>query len=220
MIRLCRWAEWSVFVFSSPELSGSQGELIVYPYSGVRCRRRQQCLNIFSSETALPIKAKFYVEPPWEGGTKVYINGHMTKMAAMPIYCKTFKNLLLQNQKSYDLETWHVALGTQALQNLYKWWPWVNLDLFYGKVKLGHLYVWMGKTVIKSFNEGKLAAKDYIDWIILLMKKIWPQGVVCPCPGAIYFNHHFQTSSPLKPLGQSKPNFMWSLLGKGERKFI
>ena len=26
---------------------------------------------------------------------------------------------------------------------------------------------------------------------------------------------HFQTSSPLKPLGQSKPNFMWSLLGKG-----
>ena len=31
---------------------------------------------------------------------------------------------------------------------------------------------------------------------------------------------HFQTSSPLKPLGQSKPNFMWSLLGKGERKFV
>ena len=30
----------------------------------------------------------------------------------------------------------------------------------------------------------------------------------------------FQRSSPLKPLGQSKPNFIWSLLGKGERKFI
>ena len=66
-------------VFSSPEPSGSQGELIVYPYSGVRCRRRcrrcrrrrQQCLNIFSSETALPIKAKFYVEPSMEGGTEV-----------------------------------------------------------------------------------------------------------------------------------------------------
>ena len=82
------------YIISSPEPSGSQSELIVYPYSGVRCRRcrcrRQQCLNIFSSETALPIKAKFYVEPPWEGGTKVYINGpgHMTKMAAMPIYGK------------------------------------------------------------------------------------------------------------------------------------
>ena len=85
------------WIFSSPEPSGSQGELIVYPYSGVRCRRRcrcrrrrQQCLNIFSSETALPIKAKLYVEPPWEGGTKVYINGpgHMTKMTAMLIYGK------------------------------------------------------------------------------------------------------------------------------------
>ena len=88
------------FIISSPEPWGSQGELIVYPYSGVRCRRRrsrsrrcrrrQQCLNIFSSETALPIKAKFYVAPPWEGGTKVYKNGpgHMTKMAAMPIYGK------------------------------------------------------------------------------------------------------------------------------------
>ena len=45
--------------------------------------------NIFS-ETALPIKAKFYVEPPWDGGTKVYKNspGHMTKMADMPIYGK------------------------------------------------------------------------------------------------------------------------------------
>ena len=76
--------------------------------------------NLFSSETAWPIKAKFYVEPPWEGGTKVYINGpgHMTKMAAMPIYGKNLKNLL-QNQKSYDLETWHVALGTQALQTWY-----------------------------------------------------------------------------------------------------
>ena len=46
--------------------------------------------KIFSSETTWPIKAKFYVEPPWGGGTKVYINdpGHMTKMATMPIYGK------------------------------------------------------------------------------------------------------------------------------------
>ena len=37
---------------------------------------------------AWPMEAKFYVEPPWEGGEKVYINGpgHMTKMAATPIY--------------------------------------------------------------------------------------------------------------------------------------
>ena len=49
--------------------------------------------NIFSSETAWPIKAKFYVEPPFKGGTKVYINspGHMTKMAATSIYGKNLK---------------------------------------------------------------------------------------------------------------------------------
>ena len=70
------------------------GELIGYPWI-----RRPSVVgpstfsNIFSSETAWPIKAKFYVEPPWEGGTKVYINGpgHMTKMAAMPIYGKNLK---------------------------------------------------------------------------------------------------------------------------------
>ena len=35
-------------------------------------------------------KAKFYLELPWEGETKVCINGpgHMTKMSAMPIYGK------------------------------------------------------------------------------------------------------------------------------------
>ena len=46
--------------------------------------------NLFFSETAWPINAKFHVEPFWEGDTKVYINGpgHMTKMAAMLIYGK------------------------------------------------------------------------------------------------------------------------------------
>ena len=43
--------------------------------------------------SAWPIKAKFHVETPKEGGTKVYINGpgHMTKMAATPIYGKNLQ---------------------------------------------------------------------------------------------------------------------------------
>ena len=49
------------------------------------------CLSTFSkvfSETAGSIEAKFHVEPPWDGGTKVCSRGpgHMTKMPAMPIY--------------------------------------------------------------------------------------------------------------------------------------
>ena len=75
------------------------GELIVYSCSGVRqsvVRRRRRrrtsstISNIFFSETAGPIKAKFYVEPPWVGGT-IFCSrhlGHMTKMAATPIYGK------------------------------------------------------------------------------------------------------------------------------------
>ena len=103
------------------------GELIGYPWirrpSSVRRRRRPFTFsNIFFSETAWPIKAKFYVEPPWEGGTKVYINspGHMTKMATMPILAKTLKNLLLQNRRADFHEPWYVASGTPAHHNLYK----------------------------------------------------------------------------------------------------
>ena len=63
----------------------------VRPSSSVR--PSVHIFKCFSSETAWPIKAKFYVGPPWEGGTKVCINGpgHMTKMAAMPIYGKNLK---------------------------------------------------------------------------------------------------------------------------------
>ena len=47
---------------------------------------------------------------------------------------------------------------------------------------------------------------------------VYPWSVVRRRPSSSV--HIFQTSSPQKPLGRSKPNFMWSLLGKGERKFI
>ena len=36
------------------------------------------------------IRAKLHMGPLWDGGREVYLNGpgHMTKMAAMPIYSK------------------------------------------------------------------------------------------------------------------------------------
>ena len=43
---------------------------------------------------------------------------------------ESFKNLLLQNQKSYDLDTWHVALGTQALQSFINDDPGLTLTFF------------------------------------------------------------------------------------------
>ena len=65
---------------------------VVYQCPGVRpsvsCPSVFTISNIFFSETPWPIKAKFYVEPPWVGGTKVcsWHFGHMTKMAATPVW--------------------------------------------------------------------------------------------------------------------------------------
>ena len=40
-----------------------------------------------SSENAGQIKTNFYVEPPWQGGTNMFISGsgHMAKMVVMRI---------------------------------------------------------------------------------------------------------------------------------------
>ena len=106
--------------------------------------------NFFSFETTEDsrlIEAKFHVEPAWDWGTKVYTNGsgHMTSMAAMPINGKNLKNLLLWNQKADELESWYAALGSRVLPSLFKWWHWIDCDLFYGKVKFGPLCFCMGK---------------------------------------------------------------------------
>ena len=87
---------------------------------------------------------------------KIYTNelGHMTNMAAMPIYIvKTLKNLLLQNQLTDDLETLYVALFMQVLPRLLKLLPWVDLDTFYAKAKFGHIgFVWEKVKIIYFFG--------------------------------------------------------------------
>ena len=60
----------------------------------------------------------------------------MTKMATMTIYGKNFKKSL----ELVDLfKRNSVASGTLAHHSSYKSWPWNDLDLFYGKVKYGHI---------------------------------------------------------------------------------
>ena len=77
----------------------------------------------------------------------------------------------------------------------------------------------MGEAVTEAFNGEKLAAKDSIDSINVLMKKNDPAlGLL---RGYIHvYDHYFQMPFSLKPQCQSKPNCMRSLLGKGERKYI
>ena len=44
----------------------------------------------------------------------------MTNMATMPVYGKTFKNLLKKNQLADGRETWYVASGTDVLPSTSK----------------------------------------------------------------------------------------------------
>ena len=44
----------------------------------------------------------------------------------------------------------------------------------------------MGKHRKMSFNGIKLARNEQMDRRFMFMKIFWAQGVVCPCPGAIY----------------------------------
>ena len=76
-----------------------------------------------------------------------------------PYMLKTLKNLLLQNRRADFHETWYVASGTPAHHSLYKWWPWSDLDLFYGKVKFGNLCFSIGKVKTVDFSET-IAASD------------------------------------------------------------
>ena len=58
-----------------------------------------------------------------------------------PIWQKSVKNLP-RNPRADFHETWYVALGTQAHHSLFKWWPWFDLDLFYGRVKFCYWKQW------------------------------------------------------------------------------
>ena len=102
--------------------------------------------NIFSKTTG-PIKVKFHMKPPSDGEQKFVqlVQDTWPRWSPCPYMVKTLKSLLLQNQKADDLETWYSASGAWVLPNSFKWWPWVDLDLFYRKVKFGPLCFCMGK---------------------------------------------------------------------------
>ena len=57
------------------------------------------------------------MELPLDRGTKVYITGpgHMTKVAATPIYETKLQQSSSQEPEVHDLVFWHAALGTEPL---------------------------------------------------------------------------------------------------------
>ena len=58
------------------------------------------------------------MEIPWEGGTEIYINGPGHDQDGRHIrFGKNFENLILQNRKSYDLETWQILRNMKLLKS-------------------------------------------------------------------------------------------------------
>ena len=76
-----------------------------------------------------------------------------------------------------------------------------------------------GKNRKMSFNGSKLVRNEPMDRIVMFMKILWAQGGCLTLPqGYIHvYDQNIQTSSSLKPLCQSKPNFMWSILTVGNQ---
>ena len=110
--------------------------------------------NLIFSETTEPFWTKFCMKAFRYKALKIWRHdaGHMTTMAATPIYGKNpLKNLLLRNRLADFHETWYVASWTPAHHSLLKWWPWSDRDLFYDKVKCGNLAFSIGKSENSGF---------------------------------------------------------------------
>ena len=93
--------------------------------------------NFFSLETPKPIEAKYYVETPWDEGVKVSTNGLWPRWPPCPYDGKNlYKSSFLEPKRRWH---WNLVrgIGCSSTTKLVQWWPWVDLDLFYSKVKFG-----------------------------------------------------------------------------------
>ena len=60
---------------------------------------------------------------------------HWPRWLPCPYMVKTLKNLLLQNQISPGALSLHKSSGTGDLQKILKWWSYIDIWPFYGKIK-------------------------------------------------------------------------------------
>ena len=119
-------------------------------------RQDQICLSpwaihMYKIATA-PIFISFYSAPSVERALSIYTNGSapLNKVAAMPIYGKTQYNLLLQNQGSFETESWYKAFVTRStkfVQIMILGWPLILLR----QDHIASKYFCMGKMLKNQF---------------------------------------------------------------------
>ena len=118
---------------------------------------------------------------------------------------KPWKNLLLQNHWANCLETWHVASEYVVLQNLYKSWPLVDLDLFYSKVNQGSLMLFYRKKwkllIFQNYcSLWLLTAWDNEDMWVLKVKVIswpWPKVIYIQNLKLAFLRNHWANQSQI-----------------------
>ena len=131
---------------------------------------------------------------------------------------------------SYSFMPFHLKLYIAHLNDLpVKFFVCVNE----GQDKLPTMY-WLPKLHKRPYkarsiaNSSSFTTTELTKLLAHLSRRLTGELIVYPCSGVrpssvrrpSVRRSQFQKSSPLKPLGQSRPNFMWSILRKGERKFI
>ena len=175
------------------------GELIVLTVSVVHPSsvRRLHSSNIFSSETSVSVKAKFHMEPLWVWQTNVcscvggWGLGHMTKVAATPLYGKKALKIFFSGTKgqiTLVLGMQHWGLGSSKVCSNNDLGSTLILLLqgqicFHNMLLYGESIHFFRKKCKKVILRKKLTTYDWSHKLFLLTSKFCPQGVVCPCPG-------------------------------------
>ena len=141
------------------------------------------------SKTAGPNKAKFHVEPPWVGRTKVCSGhlGHMTKMAATPIYGKNPSKIFFSRTKG-PMTLWlcmsHWGLGPIIFCSNDD--PRLTLIYFTARSNLvSYAFIW-GKLL-----ESHLMEETYSKWpewrkVYVYIKILTPRGCLPLSRGYIH----------------------------------
>ena len=93
-----------------------------------------------------------------------------------------------------------------------------NLPFASKSKKLYYFYPQSYQCFPEQINDLRVQTKQ-IHLLAQMSRRLINELIVCMPPSYVV-HRHVQISSPLKPLGQVKPNFILSLHGLGERKFV
>ena len=155
--------------------------------------RRPHSSNIFSSETAGPMISKpNFIWSLHEMGEREYIRGlgHMTKMAATPIYGKNPLKIFFSRPKGpmslgLGMQNWGLV-PNKFIQMMALGWPW---PFFRTRSNLlSYAFIWENihffrKNVGKSFNGRNLQQMTRVTKGLCWYKNFDPKGLSSPALG-------------------------------------